>query len=74
MNETRERKPMRILGLVLAATVTLPATAMADAAWFPYPAEETKPAFAPDGTRSPGPTRPCPRPTRPGTSAPRCLT
>lgn len=43
---------VRILPLLLAATA-LAAPALAEPAWFPYPAEEVTPAFAPDGKAAP---------------------
>lgn len=41
-----------VLKTAIALSVALPATAYADAAWYPYPAEEVSPAFAADGTTS----------------------
>lgn len=41
-----------VLKTAIALSVALPAAAYADAAWYPYPAEEVSPAFAADGTTS----------------------
>lgn len=52
MKTTSRINLLRFASLAVSAAM-LPASAMAAEAWFPYPAEQTEPAFAADGVRSP---------------------